>query len=263
MAQRMHSLSKWTLVEEGQAVHYVNPRGRPVAIDVNSPTEVAFYVIQDLEDIEENPAIVADKAAGRFQADRDRLGAVRATLDSAPATDQGKAADITAVAGRAVTFLALVKGRDRLEFSVDGEFDLMVEGGACNIYTVDSADVATRVIDPIIFTRVANRRVRNPELEWMMYQQRRNQEALMGSMAREMDRRMAEMEKGLKKRYVPQRETALPPERAAKAGLLKGKPLERSESDNGEDGKGKEKKGETGTRTKVRAPSLENREGED
>lgn len=262
MSQRMHSLSKWTLLEEGNAIHYLNPRGRPVGIEVNSPTEVAFYVIQSMDDINENPAYIADKAAGRLRADEDRLGTLRASLGRAPGTE-----DLSVLSsdegGRAVTFLALVKGRDRLEFSVDGAFDLMVEGGSCNIYTVDSADVATRIVDPVIFTRVANRRQRNPELEWMMYQQRRNQEAMFASMQRETDRRLAEMEKGFKKQYAEQRQTRLPPERAIKAGLVKAQPVGGADSDAPEVGKDGKKEGSDKPRTKVRAPSIDNREAED
>lgn len=252
MSQRMFSLSKWTLLEEGMAIHYLNPRGRPVAVEVNSPSEVAFYVIQSRDDIEENPAFIADKAAGRLRADEDRLGTVRAALGTIP--DKAK---ISGDAGRAVTFLALVKGRDRLEFSVDGEFDLMVEGGSCNIYTVDSADVATRIIDPVIFTRVANRRVRNPELEWMMFQQRRNQEALMASMTRETERRFAELEKGLKKQYAEARKTALPPERAAKAGLVQERPVAGSDSGDGKDRKDSKEAKPDKARAKVTPPPLD------
>lgn len=254
MAQRMFSLSKWTLLEEGQSIHYVNPRGRPVAIEVNSADEVAFYVIQKEEDIAENPAIVADEAAGRVKVDMERLFNFRSSVTERGAPAAARSSDD----GKAVTFLALVKGRDRLEFSVDGEFDLMVEGGSANIYTVDSADVATRVVDPVIFTRVANRRVRNPELEWMMFQQRRNQEALFESMQRETDRRLAEMEKGLKKQYAPNRETRLPPERAIKAGIVAPRPVEGADDSSAETGKDSEKAKSDQPRAKVKAPPLDN-----
>lgn len=258
MAQRLFSLSKWTLLEEGKAIHYINPRGRPVAIEVNSPDEVAFYVIQNLEDVAENPALLADKAAGRVAADEDRLGVLRSSLFENAEVPTSAKDD-----GKAVTFLALVKGRDRLEFSVDGAFDLMVEGGNANVYTVDSADVATRIVAPIIFTRVANRRVRNPELEWMMYQQRRNQEDMLAAMSAEMERRLSDLEKGLKKQYAPNRETRLPPERAIKAGLVKAEPVERSDGRSPEEGKDTKAEGADKPRTKVRAPALDHREGED
>lgn len=256
MAQRMANLSKWFLLEEGNSIHYVNPRGRPVAIEVNSPGEVCFYVIQDQDDINRNPAVVADKAAGRFQADEDRLGVFRqASKQEGAHLDAVRVPD-----GRAVTFLALVKGRDRLEFSVDGEFDLMVEGGSANVFSVDSTDIATRIVAPEIYTRVANRRQRNPELEWMMYQQRRNQENMMAQLREETDRRMQELEQGLEKRYARQRDATLP---AARTGKPEAKPVERAEGDAPEVAKDGAKKAQGSARAKVRAPATDDGEGED
>lgn len=257
MAQRMWNLSKWTLLEEGKSIHYLNPRGRPVSIEVNSPDEVAFYVVQSLADIAENPAFLADKAAGRLKADEDRLGTLRSSLF------QRDVPTVPEDDGKAVTFLALVKGRDCLEFSVDGAFDLMVEGGNANIYTVDSSDIATRIVDPVIFTKIAQRRQRNPELEWMMFQQRRNQEERLLRAEKEMERRLKEMEDGIKRRYAPRAEAKLSPERAAKAGLVKGQPVERPDEPAAKVGKDGEKAPAGKPRAKVGAPPLDPSQDED
>lgn len=61
-------------------------------------------------------------------------------------------------------FLALVRGRDMIEFTSDGAFSIAVNGNDCWIHTPDGEDISHEVLDPIIFTRIAERRARNPEL---------------------------------------------------------------------------------------------------
>lgn len=67
-----------------------------------------------------------------------------------------------------VIFLARVEGRDTLEWhAAGGGFSLMVEGGSCNVYTVDGDDPSYRNLTPTIFTKIVERRPRNPEFERM------------------------------------------------------------------------------------------------
>lgn len=73
-----------------------------------------------------------------------------------------------------VHFLALVKGRDRLEFEVKGSFALYVDEDDVFVYSFDSDAVHSVVEAPESFTRPMQRRHRNPELEAMMRQMQHN-----------------------------------------------------------------------------------------
>lgn len=67
-----------------------------------------------------------------------------------------------------VNFLARVVGRDTVEFHVGGGgFTLMVEGGSCNVYTIDGDDPSFVNLTPTVFTKLVERRARNPEFERM------------------------------------------------------------------------------------------------
>lgn len=65
-------------------------------------------------------------------------------------------------------FLALVKGRDKLEFGAEGPFELMTNEGDVFIYSSDGDAVHSELDAPESFVKVMQRRVRNPELEAMM-----------------------------------------------------------------------------------------------
>ena len=81
--------------------------------------------------------------------------------------------------GGEVFFLALVEGRDTLEFSSSGAFQLTVEGSDCMIYTADGDDISMQAVDDVSFTKIVERRRRNPELE-----------AIAATMSRNLERRM-------------------------------------------------------------------------
>lgn len=83
-------------------------------------------------------------------------------------------------------FLAVVYGRDRIEFSVDGPFDLWSDTGELWFYTVDGADFTVSVVDHASFTRIVERRVRNPELEFMMHTMYQNMERRLAATADEL-----------------------------------------------------------------------------
>lgn len=90
--------------------------------------------------------------------------------------------------GHDAEFLALVEGRDRLEFSVDGKFELTVDGGNCQFYTVDGLDFSMAPTDDTIFTKVVERRERNRDVELMMYKSQQNIERRLAEMQVDMER---------------------------------------------------------------------------
>lgn len=223
MNQRIHNLSKWRFVREGESMRYGLDKARVVIIDVNCPSEVAFYVAQERETVEQSPERVTEIAAGRLQ-----------VFGLEPADDDG----------RIISFVGLVKGRDRLEFAVDGAFDLIPEGGSAYVFSADGQEIATRVVAPVIFTRIANRRQRNPHLEMMEYKMKLNQQRLINQMEEESQRRIGALEARLE-RYAQQRDIRTPPELV---GGLQG--------DGGEQGGIAENDGDAG------APSDESSAGE-
>lgn len=186
MNQRVHNLAKWLFIEEGQALSFPKEKRRTVILDVNCPDEVSFYIVQDLDAVRANPEKVTDEAAGRMR-----------TSGAHPPPSAGEE--------RTISFLGIAKGRDRFEFAVDGAFDLVAEGGAAYVYTADGQSIATKVVAPVIFTRIANRRQRNPHLELMQYQMRVNQERLVAKLEVEQSRRIQALEKKLEE-YAPQRD---------------------------------------------------------
>lgn len=209
MNQRIHNLSKWQYLPEGEGLRFHNTRRRTVILEVNCPTHCSFYVVQRKEDVESNPEKVTDISAMR-----------RPAVSPAPDedTEDVGGSKLAREGGFTVSFLALVKGgRDRLEFAVDGEFDLLSEGSGAYVYTNDSQDTSTVVLDPVIFTRVANRRQRNPHLEMIEYQMRRNMEMMQAELRDEADRRVAALERKLET-YAPQRDQRAPAARIGKAG---------------------------------------------
>lgn len=211
MAQRLFNLSKWSFLEEGTGLYYWNPRPRPVVLELNCPDEIRLYIAQDRLDVENNPKKRVDEEAGRTpnpgqwsRLDLPGEGDPKSE-QSAPSLDDG----------RVVTFLALVKGRDRVEFFSDGAFELIAEGGSVYVYTADSTDIALRVVAPVIFTRIANRKQRNPHLEMMEYQMRMNQQRMQNELLGEMERRERALEQRLES-YAKQRNNQAPPDRVGK-----------------------------------------------
>lgn len=176
----MHNLSKWRFLREGEGINFDNPRRRLVSLEVNCPDRVAFYVVQDLEQIERNPELLEDVELGRGR--------------------QGDPVE-EVKGGRGVVFIGTALGRDRFEFNVDGAFELVVHGGNAYVYSADSQEIAAHIVAPIVFTRIANRRQRNPHLEMIEYQMRLNQARFQQELREEADRRMRDLEG----RYAAQR----------------------------------------------------------
>nr|QJB21341.1 MAG: hypothetical protein [Microvirus sp.] len=91
-------------------------------------------------------------------------------------------------------------GLETVEFNVSGSFKVYAENGS-GVVHYQSADLEPtfhEVADPVIFTRIAQRRHRNPELEEMMFRMQANIERRMASQADEIkahyERRMQEVQ---------------------------------------------------------------------
>ncbi|MBS0259542.1 MAG: hypothetical protein JSR13_17665 [Proteobacteria bacterium] len=101
------------------------------------------------------------------------------------------------------TFLcALPAGQETVEFSAAGKFSVYAEAGSGAVHYI-SADLEptfSEVVDPVIFTKIANRRHRNPELEEMMFRMNQNLERRLAQQADEFEaafaRRRMEEENG-------------------------------------------------------------------
>lgn len=157
---RMFNLRKWATLSEGSALSYAAARPRVVKFEVNAPSEVMLHIRYP---------------DGAFQ--------------SVP-NDNGLGTQVVEVIPPGTTFfLATVKGRETLETFVDANFELVGEGGTCYLYTADGDDVSSVVLDPVIFTRIAERRARNPEIEAIERRMYLNQQARLDQQMADMERR--------------------------------------------------------------------------
>lgn len=103
-------------------------------------------------------------------------------------------------------FLALVKGRERIEFGVERAFKVVADGGPVWLYTFDGQETAFVIENPYIFTRIADRKQRNPHQELVEYQMRENIRRMGEQLKAESERRLLEVEQKLRKAYAPKRD---------------------------------------------------------
>lgn len=150
------------------------------------------------------------------------------------------AVNLTAVlATGEVRFLAaLERGVNVVEFTTRGGVVVHIDGDVeCFFHVAEGEATTIKVKDPKIFTRIAQRRPRNPELEAMMYVAQQNMEKRFAAMARDHDRQMA----------------ALAKERKGddeKPGVHVGKAAEPQKSDGAKGGAGKAARPSGGVRPK-------------
>lgn len=200
--QKMWNLSKWLYVGEGRAIPFPNTRRRTVVLEVNCPAPMDFYVLQPEKRVFGNPEAEADVKAGRNERDW-----MRAAYNADPLPELAESGLDVPTSGRTVRFLAACRaGRDQLEFAVDGSFELIAVGGDAYVFTRDSQLVHTVIADKEIYTRIANRRQRNPHLELIMFQMKRNQMEFQAQLQAETDRRIKAIERGAKERYAKGRD---------------------------------------------------------
>lgn len=189
---RLHNLTKWSKIPQGESVRFASPKPRTVTLDVNSPYECLLWINQLPADLD--PELVNDMEAGRVTHGTD-------------VTNEGE------------QFLARFRGRDQIEFAVQGEFVLRAEGSDVWIYSTDGQDTFTRIPVPLVFTKIALRKERNRHLEWIEYTAKQNMRRMEAAMHAELERRTTAFETQLEK-YVERRvkpapvpvETAVPAE---------------------------------------------------
>lgn len=200
MNQRIFNLSKWCRVMEGQAMPFPSPRRqRNVVLEVNCWEPVSLFILQKREDVRLNPERRIDDLAQRPGR---RFLPELATNDLADMV----ASEVDAAADEEFTFLCHCRGgRDTIDFNVDGPFRLVPVDGSVHVYSQDSQQIEMHVLEPEVFTRIANRRQRNPEYEMMMYLERQNIERRFADLAADAERRIVAAEQGAKHRYAKER----------------------------------------------------------
>lgn len=93
-------------------------------------------------------------------------------------------------------------GQETVEFYAQGDFYIFAEkdAGMVKYQSADLEPTFSEVVDPVIFTKIANRRHRNPEMEEMMYRMQLNVERRLAQQAGELEaafeRRRKEEENG-------------------------------------------------------------------
>lgn len=91
-------------------------------------------------------------------------------------------------------FLAVVQGRETIEFVASGYVEIIVTGEDDIFYfTPDGDQIAVEFEDARSFTKIASRRARNPELEYLMYKQQQNIERRMTAMQSDYAAQIAAM----------------------------------------------------------------------
>ena len=90
------------------------------------------------------------------------------------------------------TFLAAPDGRDVVEFAAPGDVRITTEHDDVSVYTAENEPTFTIIENAEVFTQIAQRAARNPDLEHMMYLQQQNIERRMASLAAEMEVRIGE-----------------------------------------------------------------------
>ncbi|MBB4952250.1 hypothetical protein H4S14_000292 [Agrobacterium vitis] len=92
--------------------------------------------------------------------------------------------------GKDEMFLVTMQpGVDTVEFSAAGTFRVYAEegSGAVLYQSADLEPTFSEIVDPVIFTKIANRRHRNPELEEMMFRMNMNIERRLAEQAHELE----------------------------------------------------------------------------
>lgn len=86
-------------------------------------------------------------------------------------------------------FLGLITGRETIEFAMPGGTGgLMVEGADVWFLTVDGDDTSFISADPTSFTKLVERKARNPEVEMMNALMQQNMKTMLETQANEFAR---------------------------------------------------------------------------
>lgn len=91
-----------------------------------------------------------------------------------------------------LVFLAAPDGRDVVEFASGGDVRITTEESHVYVYTAENEPTFTIIPDAEIFTKIAERSARNPDLEHMMYLQQINMDRRFAQMQNDMQRQVNE-----------------------------------------------------------------------
>lgn len=150
--QRIHNILDWIELKEGEGLPFPGGKRR-VTIQVNSPGKTALYIVPT-----------------------ERRGV------------DGLVIENDEVVGLPI-FLALVEGRDEIELFAEGGFNLTHDGTGV-VYVLGSEHGEKAFVinpEPIIFTRIAERRTRNPEMEAMQHLMMQNMQKMVAQQASELE----------------------------------------------------------------------------
>lgn len=132
---------------------------------------------------------------------------------------------ITRSSGEIRYLTTLPEGHSSLEFVDDGDLMLTAEDtkqGELWAYTSEMEPAHIAVPDPVIFTKIAHRRTRNPELEQMMFLMNQNIERRLIAADAEHARQLEALERKMKNGGVHGGAAAQREEhRSAEAGAVK------------------------------------------
>ena len=91
------------------------------------------------------------------------------------------------------TLLGVVEGRDVIEFATHGAtFSIAVEDSDVWVYTIDGENLAFSKPDAVKFTKLVERRARNPEVEYMQWLMRHNQRVMLEQQEQQFERMRSE-----------------------------------------------------------------------
>lgn len=98
---------------------------------------------------------------------------------------------ITLMQDDKATFLAVIEGYDLIEFVPPaGGFEIIADTDVY-LYTAEFEFTSFFIPDAVIFTKIAERRARNPEIEYLMHKMQENMEKRLSQAAYENERRMS------------------------------------------------------------------------
>jgi len=91
-----------------------------------------------------------------------------------------------------LAFLAAPDGRDVVEFAAGGDVRLTTDDDDVYVYTAENEPTYTIIPDAVIFTKIAERSARNPDLEHMMYLQQVNLDRRLAALQGDIQRQVNE-----------------------------------------------------------------------
>lgn len=114
-------------------------------------------------------------------------------------------------------FLAAADRRDTVEFAASGNVRITTSSDDVFIYSAELEATSAVIPDPQVFTKIAQRKARNPELEHMMFVMNQNIERRLAAQAAEHQELMAALA-AAKPKAAPVEPVAAPVEPVAETG---------------------------------------------